>query len=255
MKICYQGETGDSDLRTIISGNILHVSLWDVLAILERENKSLNEINPQQSRMNIINGIMETMDIEEYIHVPSNNPELPEEVFVTQPGLYRILSADRSKAGKKFQKWLFHEVVPSIAQYGSYPPPIKPSGSVLAQMAEILAQNSRMLADAIVRQDRLENEVNNVKTKLDHVEDRVSAIEADGLDTKLIITVKDRFQQRSIVANPERELEVVAWCENLSLSKGKRRISCPSGDRLSAKYFIEIIDEAIEFVLGSRRLT
>ena len=251
MKICYQGDTGESDLRTLLVDNVLHISLWDVLATLERENKTLNESNPQQSRMNIINGIIETMEPEEYIHIPSSNCDLPEEVFVTQPGMYRVLSADRSKAGKKFQKWLFHEVVPSITQYGTYPPPPKPTGSVLAQMAEILAQNSRMLADAIVRQDRLETEVNNVKTKLDNVEDRITAIESDGQDLKQIITVKDRLEQRNIAANAERELDVVAWCENLSLSKGRRRVSCPSGNRLNAKYFIEIIDEAIEFVFAS----
>ncbi len=251
MKICYQGDTGESDLRTLLVDDVLHISLWDVLATLERENKTLNESNPQQSRMNIINGIMETMEPEEYIHIPSSNRDLPEEVFVTQPGMYRVLSADRSKAGKKFQKWLFHEVVPSITQYGTYPPPPKPTGSVLAQMAEILAQNSRMLADAIVRQDRLETEVNNVKTKLDNVEDRITAIESDGQDLKQIITVKDRFEQRNIAANAQRELDVVAWCENLSLSKGRRKISCPSGSRLKAKYFIEIIDEAIEFVFAS----
>ncbi|MCW0134704.1 hypothetical protein OIU89_08550 [Escherichia coli] len=50
------------------------------------------------------------------------------------------MSSDRSAAGKRFQKWLFHEVIPSLTKHGVYPPPPEAKGSVLAQMAEILAQ-------------------------------------------------------------------------------------------------------------------
>ncbi len=35
-KICYQGETGESDLRTLMLGDILYISLRDVLVTLNR---------------------------------------------------------------------------------------------------------------------------------------------------------------------------------------------------------------------------
>lgn len=253
MKICYKGDTGAWDIRTIVADNILHASLRDVLNVLDKENKSLNEPRPESSPLNMISGIVESMEREEYIMVPALNPSFPteEEVFVTQPGLYRVLSGDKSKAGKKFQKWLFHEVIPSIAQHGSYPPPQKPKGSVLSQMAEILAQNSRMLADAIERQDKLENEVNDVKTKLVNVEGRVASIEAEGQDLHGVITVRERIGQKNISVNAQKELEIVAWCENLSLSKNVRNMRCPTGERLNARYFVDIIDEAIGFVMGA----
>lgn len=37
-KICYRGETGESDLRTLMFGEILYISLRDVLVTLNKEN-------------------------------------------------------------------------------------------------------------------------------------------------------------------------------------------------------------------------
>ncbi|MGM2732102.1 hypothetical protein ACS2QU_30890, partial [Bacillus cereus group sp. Bce005] len=39
--------------------------------------------------------------------------------------LYRVLSRDTSDAGKAFQRWIFHEVIPSIREHKQYPPPTK----------------------------------------------------------------------------------------------------------------------------------
>ena len=42
---------------------------------------------------------------------------------VYEPGLYRLLLKSRKPEAKKFQKWVFKEVLPSIRKYGVYPPP------------------------------------------------------------------------------------------------------------------------------------
>ncbi|MFS9531861.1 hypothetical protein Q6247_27410, partial [Klebsiella pneumoniae] len=47
------------------------------------------------------------------------------EAFLAEPGLYRVLSQDTSAAGKKFQRWLNQKVLPSIREFGDYPPPPK----------------------------------------------------------------------------------------------------------------------------------
>ena len=93
-------------------------------------------------------------------------------------GLYRVMSSDRSAAGKRFQKWLFHEVIPSLTKHGVYPPPPEAKGSALAQMAEILAQNSRALADAIHRHEKLVEDVSQVKGKVADVENRLNLLES-----------------------------------------------------------------------------
>jgi prophage antirepressor-like protein len=43
-----------------------------------------------------------------------------EMLTVTEPGLYRLLSKSRKAIAKRFQRWLFHEVLPSIRKTGSY---------------------------------------------------------------------------------------------------------------------------------------
>jgi prophage antirepressor-like protein len=39
---------------------------------------------------------------------------------VTEPGLYRLIFKSRKTVAKRFQRWVFHEVLPSIRKTGSY---------------------------------------------------------------------------------------------------------------------------------------
>ncbi|MFZ3409034.1 Bro-N domain-containing protein [Vibrio chagasii] len=49
-------------------------------------------------------------------------------MLVSEAGLYRIFSADNSIQGKKFMRWIMHEVLPSIREAGVYPSPIVNEG-------------------------------------------------------------------------------------------------------------------------------
>jgi prophage antirepressor-like protein len=42
---------------------------------------------------------------------------------VYESGLYRLIFQSRKPEGKRFQKWVFDKVLPSIRKYGVYPPP------------------------------------------------------------------------------------------------------------------------------------
>jgi prophage antirepressor-like protein len=247
IEICYEGETSKSDIRTCQFDGILHVSLEDLLITLNKENRELNDEHIPKSMSGILKNQLEALDTDEFIRVPRTNKRFTEdtEIYVTQPGLYRVLSSDRSKAGKRFQKWLYNDVIPSITKHGCYPPPLTPKGSALSQMAEILAQNSRALADAIVRQDKLETEVKDVKSKLSHIDERVASIEVQGSDLKHIITVRDRLDVLNMTTCNEQELEIVYWCENLNFKHNEPKINCPSGERTNVRYSTKIIDEAI----------
>jgi prophage antirepressor-like protein len=44
-------------------------------------------------------------------------------VTVYEAGLYKLISKSRKPEAKKFQRWVFHEVLPSIRKHGTYPPP------------------------------------------------------------------------------------------------------------------------------------
>ncbi|ENP8343888.1 BRO-like protein [Vibrio harveyi] len=254
ISVCYEGESGSSDIRTCNFDGILHLSLTDIFVVLTKENRQLNERYPSKHIPNLVKSQQKDLDDDEYINVPALNPsfEGETEVFVTQPGLNRVMSSDKSKAGKKFQRWLYHEVIPSLQKHGVYPAPKTPQGSALAQMAEIVAQNSRLLADTIQEQEKLKLEFSSVKDEVSSVQARVSKLENVDHDSKFILTVRQWFEDVNQLLSSEKEFEIVTWCENLSLRHSKRSIPCPSGERLNVRFHKSIIEEAKSLVERAR---
>lgn len=254
INVCYEGESGSSDIRTCSFDGILHISLADIFVTLTKENSQLNERYPSRYIPNLIKSQLKDLDDDEYINIPVNNPKFEDEteIFVTQPGLNRVMGSDKSKAGKRFQRWLYHEVIPSLQKHGVYPAPKTPQGSALAQMAEIVAQNSRLLADTIQEQEKLKLEVSTVKDEVTSVQARVSKLENENVESQYIITVRQWFEEENLVLSSEKEFDIVTWCENLSLRNAKRSIPCPSGERLSVRFHKSIIGEARSLVERAR---
>lgn len=62
-------------------------------------------------------------DFEEYEKGVSNTyttEGLRKVLTVKEPGLYQLISVSRKPEAKKFKKWMFCEVLPSIRKTGSY---------------------------------------------------------------------------------------------------------------------------------------
>lgn len=247
MKICYQGETGESDIRTTSIDDVLYISLKDILITLNKENRKIDERFITKSMLGLLKAQIDVLEVDEYINVSASDSINPNgtEVFVTQPGLYRVMSSDKSAAGKKFQKWLFHEVIPSLTKYGSYPPPKENKGSALAQMAEILAQNSRLLADTIIKQEILEKDVLHVKGKVESFDKRLLLLENDSGNEE-VNTLDERLCYFGIVFNEVEFNEALGWCENITFAKGRKKIY--SSERNKIKYTIQTIDEVISIL-------
>lgn len=51
------------------------------------------------------------------VYTPGGSQEM---LTVTEPGLYRLIFKSRKEIAKRFQRWVFHEVLPSIRKIGSY---------------------------------------------------------------------------------------------------------------------------------------
>ena len=254
-KICYRGETGESDLRTLILGEILYISLRDVLVTLNKENREINADYTVKSMTGIIRAQLQALDSDEYITTDVENSafEGQKEIFVTQPGLYRVMSSDRSAAGKRFQKWLFHEVIPSLTKHGVYPPPPEAKGSALAQMAEILAQNSRALADAIHRHEKLAEDVSQVKNQVADVENRLGLLESGPLlATENMQSLVSRLAFLEMDMEEKHFTEILAWCENLSIRNNRQvvRRDC----RENSLFTTQTIDEAIAIMTASGKI-
>ncbi|KGA34251.1 BRO-like protein [Pectobacterium brasiliense] len=246
MSICYEGTSGVTDIRTCYIDEILHFSLKDIFIVLNKENKELGEINPTRFIPNLIKSQINELDSDEYKNIPVSHGKFDEEteIFVTQPGLNRVMGNDKSKAGRKFQRWLYHEVVPSLTKHGVYPPPMTAQGSALTKMAEIVAQNAIAVAELFRQHDELSR-------KMEDVDSRVSRLEGNS-DEPHIITVRQFFDKQELFLSEKKEFDIVVWCENLALSYGRPQRKCPSGDRMRTKFYQVIIEEAKNLVESSR---
>ncbi|CAB4008217.1 Hypothetical predicted protein [Paramuricea clavata] len=53
-----------------------------------------------------------------FVNVPGGTQ--PNRIFVTEPGLYSLVSRSRLPAAEDFQRWVFEDVLPSIRRTGTY---------------------------------------------------------------------------------------------------------------------------------------
>ncbi|WP_286497420.1 hypothetical protein [Klebsiella pneumoniae] len=101
LQICYEGESGESYIRSINEKGQFYVSLSDVLKTLSTENRKMDGKTPQ-SLLPVIKAVIQTLDPDEIKNFPIiENGITTSEAFLAEPGLYRVLAQDTSAAGKK----------------------------------------------------------------------------------------------------------------------------------------------------------
>lgn len=75
----------------------------------------------------VLTNITETLrrlDEDELTSVKLNSGGQTREMkAVNEPGLYRLISASRAENARKFQRWVYHEVLPSTRKHGVYMTP------------------------------------------------------------------------------------------------------------------------------------
>lgn len=100
----------DASLRTLTDKNgDPWFSGQDVCNILDTGTNHLREYLDEDEITNI-----RTTDIGQ------NGGKAP--VFISEPGLYKLIMRSRKPETKEFQRWVTHEVLPSIRQTGGYIP-------------------------------------------------------------------------------------------------------------------------------------
>jgi prophage antirepressor-like protein len=75
------------------------------------------------------------------IYTPGGDQQM---LTVTEPGLYRLIFKSRKTVAKRFQRWVFHEVLPSIRKTGSYTLP-QPELERLKLELELAKTQERLL--------------------------------------------------------------------------------------------------------------
>ena len=78
----------------------------DVGRILELTNVRMSLANLDDDEKGVSN-----------IYTPGGEQQMS---IVNEPGLYRLIFTSRVDGAKKFQRWVYHEVLPSIRKTGSY---------------------------------------------------------------------------------------------------------------------------------------
>ena len=137
-------------IRTIlIDGEIWFVAI-DVCRALDLSNvtRALSGLNENEKSKIDENRI--TTDPNYYEgstgtpFVENDNPFLKEVNIVNEPGLYHLIFQSRKPNAVKFQRWVYHEVLPSIRKYGYYAVPS--IEMLLKQIAKESAKNDEELA-------------------------------------------------------------------------------------------------------------
>jgi len=188
--INYQADYGLSEIRTLYINNYLYISLEDVVLTLAKSNSSLN--NAQKSGLGaLVKAQLEVLEKDEYQHFPSEKDSNSRaEAFITEPGLYRIISRDNTPASRKFQRWIFHEVLPSVRKHGTYPPPATQQNSDIKSLAQALAQHTNLLVQEIEEREKLAAETKfrfeQTERKLIEIDQKIESIALEPVDISLV---------------------------------------------------------------------
>lgn len=243
INVCYEGSEGDSDIRTLKRGEILYVSLLDVQEALNKENRNLNESHVPKSIIGVMKGLVSDLEVDEYLLIENKiMTHLDQkEMFVTQPGLYRVLSNDKSVAGKKFQRWLFHEVVPSITKYGIYPPPEVDSDSEVKRMAKTLLLE-------IEQREELERKTKEQFAKhevmIRTIGEKLNTIQSDSANTRFI-AVSEFCSEHQII---EDQQFIQGWCLKLCAENNEATNKALISGEIVPLFPEHIVVQAIEII-------
>lgn len=152
-------------IKTLHDGSEVIFCLSDVVKFLIDQNTQLAKDGKREGLSGMTKGIIEALDPDE-CHFLENASNQQDAQYVTQPGLFRIILRDNSPACKRFQRWVFHEVLPSIQKHGTYPPPLSSESSDVRKAVTLLL-------DEIDERERLERET---KTRFEENERRLDEL-------------------------------------------------------------------------------
>jgi len=117
------------------------------------------------------------------IPTPGGNQEV---LSVNEPGFYSLVSGSRKVEAKSFQRWVNHEVLPSIRQTGSYS--IQPKSQV-----EALLESVRLLAAQEKRLAQLEDKTPIINKRIDNLD----LTNIEGTPRQRLVKMVQRYANQS----------------------------------------------------------
>ncbi len=247
----YHATHGSSRIRTLYIDENLYIALEDVVHTLAKTNSSLSQ-NNRTGLGQLVKAQKEVLDSDEFKHFPvagdhSTSPRT--EVFITEPGLYRIISRDDTPASKLFQRWIFHEVIPSIRKHGTYPAPIKQESSDIMALAQSLAQHTSLLVKEIAEREKLANETRlrfeKTEKQLKEINQKIETISLP-IDDSVFTDIESYCSEEKLDIDQNH---LRAMCAKLCLEQGvSSKKKSTSNTPMDNLYPATLISEAIKLI-------
>lgn len=104
-------------------------------------------------------------DDEKGTHIVSTPGGPQEMTLISEPGFYKLVGRSRKPAAKRFDRWVRHEVLPTIRKTGSYgQPTLDPAQiSSLIEKAVTKALDRRFPRDVVLRQTAAEKHLTTIE--------------------------------------------------------------------------------------------
>jgi prophage antirepressor-like protein len=249
LSLAYETVQGTDEIRTVKNGSDVYFALEDVVRVLASDNSSLSSQAERYGLSGLVQATLDSLDHDEVLHYETVDRR--QEAFVTEPGLYRVVMQDASPAAKKFQRWVVHDVLPSIRQFGVYPPPKIDKGGELRVLAQRLVENTNLLIKEMEERERLEREVNNRFEENEKAIRRISN-ELERMVPQNISGSEDLYISISEVSgreglDPESSLLLWAHAAKICIEMQKPSLRV-SEKREDHKFPLDVIDLALDML-------
>lgn len=119
--------------------------------------------------------------------------------YIAEPGLYQLIHASKNPAAKRFQRWVYSEVLPKLRAEGGY---IMPSAT---------AQQLKSLQNQIVNQ----------RSIIDGWEQHLDRVEIESRRIGSLIEKKHSMSNHAVLA---AQVDLYGWCHFAIQHKEKARI-------------------------------
>jgi prophage antirepressor-like protein len=129
-----------------------------------------------------------------------------EMVFISEPDLYRLIASSKLPTAKKFERWIFEEVLPSIRKTGGYlqnnAQTNKELSNALCDIAQAIGNLTRITSALLDKTERLDAEIKAEKARR-----RVSFTETE--KEQMLALWREGFNKRQIARRIERNVNSV----------------------------------------------
>lgn len=108
--------------------------------------------------------------------------------FISEPGIYKLIGASRKPAAKRFNRWVTHDVLPSIREQGMYMEPAK---------VEQLLSNPDTMIEILTRYKESQTEVQHLQEEKRLMQPKVDYFD-DLVEQNLLTNFRDTAKELHI---------------------------------------------------------